>query len=155
MTLIIPLAQRYLKFVKLQPLDGAYTNTNVNDLNLRSWINESFQKSVDQNVKDSIGFKPFLVRLNNEIAYRMFSFAANKGCVVGKNQNLFLESYINGYIGNNYKDEEVIIQKVDNLKKSKLILKASGKLFLSFFLQEKQVSTQKIFLTDIKFKSKV
>src|ERR1700741_3952677 len=93
-------------------------------MSLKGFFDGSFQEGMNTYLNDHTGFRPWLVRLINEIRYKFFYLTKAPGVVIGKNGQLFIESYINNFIGINFigknkADENIYKIKTlqDSLKK--------------------------------------
>lgn len=105
-------------------------------LSVKNWLNESFQKQTAAYFDFNAGYKPLLVRLSNEINYRLFD-EAELPVIIGKRECLFHKNYIDAYIGKDIMAYEYLrnrsigarhLQKLaDGLGKKCLYIIAPGK----------------------------
>ncbi|MFL5754629.1 MAG: alginate O-acetyltransferase AlgX-related protein [Bacteroidia bacterium] len=116
--------QKKTELIPVRPLDGIKELSSKPDLSIKRILDGSFQEETNTYLNDYVGFRPFLVRLLNEIKFRLFYVTKAPGVVIGKNGQFFIESYINNYIGINFvgknkADENIRKIKVlqDSLKK--------------------------------------
>lgn len=107
-----------------EPLEGAAIDTLIPKLNKESYFESRFQDSINLWVNDNIAFRNYLVRYSNSFKYHVFSSTQAPGVVVGNDNYLFIESYIQNYLGLNYIGDSAIksnalkIQKVQDKLKS-------------------------------------
>ena len=116
--------QKKFNIVKLKPLEGIKELAHKPTLNIKNISNGTYQDSLDKYFNQNMGFRPCLIRMLNQINFSLFHITKAPGVVVGKNGMLFIESYINNYIGINFvgkikADETIrkIKQLQDSLKK--------------------------------------
>ena len=106
--LCLPLLQQTFKIVDVKPLSGAYNLPDTSALNSKNWFAGDFQNKYSPFYEYQIGFRPFFVRLRNQLY--VWTYGKSDGYVViGKEGQLFAWNYwyssLNGgdFIG----DEEI------------------------------------------------
>lgn len=114
--LFLPGIQQRWNILQLKKLGGAYTKREMPELSLKNWLEGSFQKGFDQFIDDHLGFKEVFVRSYNQFFYSIFKEAKSPGCVVGKDGQLFLESYIQDYNGANFRGRADLDHELEQLK---------------------------------------
>ena len=67
-----------------------------------NWISEKYQKYTTGNTNQSFGFRPYFVRLHNQILYSLFNRASARDIIVGKKNYLFEKKYIDSYLGKDF-----------------------------------------------------
>jgi hypothetical protein len=107
-----PLLQYTFRLVKVKPLDGAFYLTEKPKFIIENWFTGEFQDGYVKHIEDHIGFREDFIRLNNQVFYSLFNIAKSPGAIVGKNKQLYLRSYIDGYLGNNFVGKEQIDEKL-------------------------------------------
>ena len=65
--LFIPLIQKEFTFFKEKPLKGVFTLAEKPDSMLENWFSGEYQLKYEKYFNDSLGFRPFFVRINNQI----------------------------------------------------------------------------------------
>ncbi len=100
--LFIPVLQKQLKIFHFSKLNGATHKANNVNLTLHKWVSLEYQNNKEQYIKDNIGFRSPFIKSYNQILYSFFNIANNPGGVVGKDNYLYLESYIYNETGENY-----------------------------------------------------
>ncbi len=114
--LFIPILQMQFSVVNVKPLNGAIKSVEKPNLNLSSWFSEDFQSQTEKYLNQIFGFRNLFVRLNNQVNYSLFNIAQAKGVIVGKENYLYEESYINAYYGNDFIGEDDIIDQMIKLR---------------------------------------
>lgn len=112
------------------PLKGAVTYAVLPDFDIRSWFDGSFQQNFDKFVNDDIGFRPWLVRLRNQIAWSLFGKRYAAGVIKGKNNYLYELNYINAYNGVDFLGADTIRQRTLRIKQLSDKLEERGKTLL-------------------------
>lgn len=125
--LFIPLIQTIHPFIEFQPLKGSFALTEKPDSIQDNWFSGEYQLQYEKYFNENFGFRSFLVRLNNQIAYTLFNVAKANGVIIGKENYLYEENYIKAYYGEDYIGQEKIQEQTDKLKKIGTILKALNK----------------------------
>jgi len=75
-----------------------------------------FQTRFNNYIEDHIGFRSFLVRLNNQLDFSLFRKANAEGVVVGKNNILHEYDYIRAYTGGDFIGKNTINKKLNKVK---------------------------------------
>lgn len=137
----LPLFQRTVPVFRVTPLKGAFTLPDKPKPAWKSVWNGTFQKDYNDYFEESIGFRPLLVRVNNQLAFSVFDTALAKGVIIGKQHYLYEYNYIKAYKGWDYlgdasidsitRESAALNQKLSNAGKLLLFVFAPGKA--SFF----------------------
>lgn len=101
--------------INSKPLMGAYSIPQKPKLTLLNWLNNGFQDSLISYFEYNLKLHNFYVRTNNQINFSLFSQSAAKTVVLGKNNQLFDDYYIDGYLGKNYLGADTIKNRVARL----------------------------------------
>lgn len=135
--MILPALQKKWKFFEEEPLKGALPEYIKPKPTFETWWNGQYQDSVDIYIKGTGGFRPSLVRIHNEIHYRLYNIAIANGVIIGKEGYLYEENYIKAHLGLDFIGNEAIQGKVEKtifvsdelqkMGKSLVILFAPGK----------------------------
>lgn len=112
----IPTLQTIFPFLDEKPLNGAVVLNEKPEASLSSWFDGSYQEQTEAYLKDHFGFRPYFVRLHNQINYSLFGEIAAKSVVRGKDGYLFEENYLKAYYGMDHVGDEVIEQETTKLK---------------------------------------
>ncbi|MBE0639130.1 MAG: hypothetical protein IH598_11470 [Bacteroidales bacterium] len=114
--LSLPTFQHAVKWFNIPPLDGDFVLADRPKYTWQTWMDGSFQNGFDRYIEDHIGFRPFFVRLNNQIDFDLFGKANAEGVVVGKNNMLYEYDYIRAFTGGDFIGEATIDKKLLRLQ---------------------------------------
>ncbi len=131
--LALPLIQRTIPIFEETPLKGYFTIPQKPSFTLDSVFDGTFQEAYNNYFEHSIGFRPMLVRINNQVAYSIFDTVQASGVIVGKNNYLYEINYIKAYKGWDYMGDSAIesqAMKVDFVYKK--LAEAGKTLFFVF-----------------------
>lgn len=115
--------QFFTQAIPLKPLHGVTVEKTISRFNGESWFSFDFQQSIQHYIGDNFGFRPFFIRLNNQLFYSVFQESTNEAVVVGKENYLFETKYIDSYLGDDFYGYESIysnfikLQVVNNFLK--------------------------------------
>ena len=113
----LPFLQFYFNIIDIRELAGEVGNNNQKpQITTDNWFNNVYQDSIDEFFNKNIGFRPWFIKMINQIDYSLFNTTQAPGVVVGKEGNLFVESYIIGYLGQNFIGEEKIKNEVNKIE---------------------------------------
>jgi hypothetical protein len=113
--LCIPLFQYYTQTVTETKLKGAVETHALPQFSMELWWDETFQKSYDKFFNSAFGFRPDMVRLNNQIEFSFFNKLHTQGIVFGKEGFLFEKAYIDAALGNDFIGDSLIQARVNRL----------------------------------------
>lgn len=114
--MFIPMLQKQFEWADVFPLKGDVALPAEVKLHDSTWFSGEYQKQEEDYVNSMFGFRPWLVKLNNQIAYSFFNKVKANAVVIGKNNYLFEESYINAYTGRDFLGEDSIRHTLERLK---------------------------------------
>jgi len=124
--LFLPLIQQNLSIFSKSNLKGSYELTEKPRFSIENWLNNKFQSQSQLYLNDHFGFRPFFVRIYNQIHYSFYNIAKANGVIVGKDNYLFEENYIKAHLGLDFIGEKAIKEKVFKLKKIQDTLATKG-----------------------------
>ena len=137
MVLSIPGLQFFTGIVKLKPLHGVVNEPHIVPLTFDSYLDFEYQESVLKYIDFHFGFRPFFIRLYNQIEFSMFHTPNATGVTIGKQGYLYERWFIQDYMGflfvGNPKIEQTVSQLSDIRKYLKkyntelLVILAPGK----------------------------
>lgn len=127
---ILIFLQQLLDFKKMKPLSGDFVPTSYSILTTDSWFTGAYQTNTNKYLNDAFGFRNYFLRFNNQLRFWLFKKASAKDVVIGKNNYMYVQGYINGYFGLDFIGEKRIQDTVANLKFLQDTLKAMGKTLL-------------------------
>lgn len=128
--LFIPLVQQKTDWMHVHALFGISENAPYPFFSKETWLSEEYQKQKDNYLNQNFGFRNWLVRLNNQITYSIYGQVHCSNVVVGKNNQLYQDFYIDGYDGKDFIGKDVIKEKCFKLKKIQDTLSKKGINFL-------------------------
>lgn len=108
--------QKKTGFIRVKPLNGVFDVKSKPEWSKKAFLAGFYQEQLRMSLEDSVGFKPDLVRLYNQIEYSLFSIPHAAKIVVGKDGYLFAETYIKAYTGADFVGKYFIDQKIKDLK---------------------------------------
>lgn len=114
--LFIPMFQLKTELFDTKPLEGDITIASKPEFNKENYWDLKYQEDYNKYLNDNFGFRSWYVRLINQLRFSLFNSTKAPGVVVGKEGELFIESYIDDYIGRNYVGGSRIAQTVSKIK---------------------------------------
>ncbi len=126
----LPMIQRAVPVFRVNPLKGSYDKPSKPEATFKSWFNGSYQESYNDYYQNTIGLRPLLVRLNNQIAYTVFDTALASGVIIGKHNYLFEINYIKAWKGLDFVGQKAIDEQVDKAVFVNNKLREAGKTLL-------------------------
>jgi hypothetical protein len=130
LALFIPYLNNKFKWIELSVLNGFFQKTERPALSFKDWLAGSYQDSLIKYQNENIGFRPFFVRLRNQIYWWSDKKSLTKNVVVGKDDFLFEQGYIDAYLGKDRKDSTHFNRVVSELKLAQDSLEKKGISFL-------------------------
>jgi hypothetical protein len=129
--LCFPYAQSKFNIIKMPPLQGAYATPPKNaKVNIKDWLSGDYQAKKEDYLKNSFGFRDYLIRIHNQFEYSLYHKVNAKDVIVGKNNYLFEIHYIQGYYGTDFAGMDSINNSMGRLKFINDTLKKLGKSLL-------------------------
>ncbi len=124
--LFFPILELKFDFFEEKKLKGAYKKTKDIEFSLKGWFGGEYQPKKEKFLKNIIGFKPLLTRINNQIDFSLFSLSHANGIVVGKNDMLFQNMYIDAYYGKDFSGNEYLTNEIRKYSKLVKVLREEG-----------------------------
>jgi hypothetical protein len=121
------LSQYLFSWVKLKPLDGYYIDAKSADFKWKDWFSASYQEKEDKYLNDHFGFRSFFIRLNHQWRFSLFNKAKAQWAIVGKENFLYEERYIDTWFGNDFIGDDSVQQRMYKLKMIQDTLNGLGK----------------------------
>lgn len=128
--LFLPLLQSIYPLFKEIPLRGEFVPAPKSKLSVEDWFNGSFQSVEEKYRPEHTGFRPFFVRIYNQINYSFLATSPNVNIVLGKDDYLFDVKHLEAYLGKDYVGDEEIGLKVVKLESVLDTLKSLNKQIL-------------------------
>jgi hypothetical protein len=96
---LTPALQAKFSFFQEKPLGGAYTYAPKATFTWAGLRNSTYQDNLQRYLEDRLGFRTFLIRLRNQLAFSLFHVVNSPGIEVGRNGVLFETYQIQSYAG--------------------------------------------------------
>lgn len=111
-----PALQHSFHFISSKGLNGYTGASSRVILSDSTWLSGKYQDWRTVWANDSIGFKSDFVRLYNQIDFSVFGIPHAHKIILGKDDHLFGEQYINAYLGRDYIGTGYITYYVNQIK---------------------------------------
>ena len=99
MLLLAVLIQGLTRMIPMKPLDGFTDELKKDTLSFETYYNGSYQNYLTQYAKLNTGFREFFIRNYNQVAYSFFGKITNNNIIKGRDNELFLNMYLDEYTG--------------------------------------------------------
>ncbi len=133
MTLSVPFVIKCFTDTKYYELKGAYTNPPNVSFSKSGWIEGLYQEKKEAYINAEFSLRDWFVRLNNQIAFSLFSKAKANGVIIGKENYLYEKSYIDAYYGRDFIGSDSVARIADKLKYVSDTLKKLNKQIVVVF----------------------
>lgn len=135
--LLFPMLNDNLNLFKIKALNGAFKTLSKPKLDYKTWWNGTFQDSYTEYKSQSIKFRPVFVRINNQLDFSLFKKTNATKLVIGKQNYLFEDNYINAYTGKDFIGIAEINKKVKRALRVQQALENIGVDMIFVFLPGK------------------
>ena len=115
------------------PLKGSFNLPLDTIFSKEKWISGEYQQKKEEYLNASFGLRNLFVRTNNQIVYSLFSRAKANGVIVGKDNYLYEEAYINAFYGKDFLGEDSLSRTINRLKFISDTLNQLGKQLILIF----------------------
>lgn len=112
----IPVIQTNFLFFKEKPLKGVYAPAPTPTFTWAGLRGNTYQDSLEHSLEDRLGFRPYLIRLRNQLAFSLFNVVHLTSVEVGQQGVLFETLQIQSYAGQDRLAEDVVQTRVRRLK---------------------------------------
>jgi len=146
--LALPGLNHKLQFIKSGPLNGSFRAIVDTDFAVGDWIRGTYQRRKELYLNDETGFRPDLVRLNNQVDYSFFDKCHANWTIKGKDGYLFQIPYINAYYGLDYCGYPSILDRAKKIKAIQDTFRRLGKSLILAYLPSKASSYPEYFPDD-------
>lgn len=107
-------------------LTGIVISDEKPKFSAETWFNGTYQSEMDDYNNDHWAFKEIMVRLNNQLYYKLFNQIRVNGFVIGKDNYLYSESYIFSAFGDDDVNENRVMTLTQKAKVIQDTLKKKG-----------------------------
>lgn len=123
--------------IKIPSLKGYIQVVEKPLLNDSTWFSGDYQVNQENYLNSNFGFRSLYVRLNNQIDFSLFNKIHSQDVVLGKDNYLFEERYINSYYGKDFMGADSVKHILDQLDFISSELKKRGKHLIVVFAANK------------------
>ncbi|PLX07482.1 MAG: hypothetical protein C0596_11155 [Marinilabiliales bacterium] len=120
--LFVPLLVKSLNLVNEQPLGGVTYKIDKPILTDSTWFNGEFQILAERYINENIGLRGTVIRINNQIDFTFYKKTGAEKVVIGKDNYLYENNYIDAYLGTDYIGDEKINSLSNQAKKCEEIM---------------------------------
>lgn len=114
--MLAPVIQARFHFSKEANLAGAFTVAPHPELTWQGLRDNTYQPALEQYLEDRIGFRPYLIRLRNQLSFSLFRVARSSDIVVGQHEVLFQPGPIESYLGHDLLPTDEVRFRVRRLR---------------------------------------
>jgi hypothetical protein len=114
--LLLPLVQQNFAFITYVGLKGYIDYAPDVTFSWEKWWEGTYQPGKSKYCNDWIGFRPDLIRTNNQLEFSLFRQINYGGTVLGLDNCLYFENYIDAYNGLDYRGDSAIRERLWKLK---------------------------------------
>lgn len=137
LALILPLFQKWTHLLPEPFLRGIFIKNEKPTLNAQNWFDGSFQTQYEKYINDSLGFHGNLVKMRNLFCFKVFHQINNPNVVLGKDNYLYEQDYIDAHYGTDYIGKDSIERQVIQVKQLQDALADKGKTLVIFLAPSK------------------
>lgn len=131
--LVVPFIVLFTGVNKNIPLKGDVVVNKNPDFTISGWTEGSFQTKFEKFINDNIGFRPWYVRVRNQIVFSLYGRLNAAYVIRGKENYLYEINYINAYNGDDFVGEDTIRHKTERIKLLQDSLQKMGKSLIVCF----------------------
>ena len=128
--MILPFIQHQFSLPKIRALKGAISTPKKPIWKAENFWKGTFQDSMNTYIEQSIGYRPHLVRIHNQLQYSLFDTINAQGVILGTEGYLYELNYIKAYYGLDYVGDEKVKEDVQKTVAVANWLEANNKLLL-------------------------
>lgn len=135
--LLLPLLQKWTHLLPEPRLRGTFIKKEKPTLNAQDWFDGSFQTQYEAYITDSLGFHGNLVKMRNLFCFKVFHQVNTPNVVLGKQNYLYEQDYIDAHYGTDYVGRDSIERQVVKIKHLQDALAERGKTLVIFLAPSK------------------
>ncbi len=113
----VPMILTVYPFVDIDPLEGSFETVEKPEFSWDSVYTGGYQSAMESYINENTGGRPYLVRINNQLDFWLFNKANAAGVLIGKEDYLYEESYIDSYYGGDFVGDDVVNEKIRKLQR--------------------------------------
>lgn len=123
----IEIIQVRFKPFTVKKLKGAFEKVEEPELTTKDFLSGDFQHRFNLFHEDALQLHPFFVRVRNQFSYWLYDKAYASNVVIGKENVLYQDFYIDSYLGKDYVGEEEVRTDVNRFVQVQKKFRDSGK----------------------------
>lgn len=131
--LFLPLLQENFNLSKIRKLEGDFVPAPDVKFTKKTWYSKEFQEKKEKFLNDNFGYHNTYIRLHNQIGFNLFKKAKANGVIVGKQNYLYEQNYIDAYYGTDFIGIDSIRKKMFMVSFLTDTLKKLNKTFMIVF----------------------
>ncbi|MDO7850298.1 alginate O-acetyltransferase AlgX-related protein [Hymenobacter convexus] len=125
--LVLPALQASLEWVPVGPLGGFFDPAPPTpELSWQTLSDNSYQQQMEKHLEMTAGFRNWLLRLRNQVAFTLFNQSRAPSLIIGKNNEFFGSNSVDAYFGRDVKGEEDLKFRCKRLRRVQDSLQAHG-----------------------------
>ncbi len=136
--LLSPFLQQNLQVFHSGMLYGFYPNAPDTRFSFAKWWSGTYRDEKSKYLNDNVGFRPDMVRLNNQVNYSLCGAIHTGRIVEGLDQYLYVSVYTDGYYGRDFIGYDSIIHQLTKLKAIQDTLQRLGKTLILAYSPSKE-----------------
>lgn len=114
--MLVPGCEQMFNFFEIKKLNGSFQSAEFPKVSVQDWLSGNFQHKMTAWQNENFGFRNILVRLRNQIGFSLYKKSYANCVVVGKNDFLLDQTYIDAYNGKDFVGENEIAKRVQNFE---------------------------------------
>ena len=111
-------------------LAGAYQISPHPTFSLDEVLAGRYQPQLERYLEDRLGFRPWLIRLRNQISFSLLGVVRSSDLVVGRDEVLFQPGVVSSYVGEDFLGDDEIRYRVRRMRAVERALAQRGIPFL-------------------------
>ena len=125
--LVLPALQTSLEWVSMAPLGGFFEPAPPTpELSWEALRDNSYQQQYEKHLELTAGFRNWLLRLRNQVAFTFFNQSRARSLIIGKNNQFYGSNSVDSFFGRDVKAEEDLKFRCKQLRRVQDSLRAHG-----------------------------
>jgi len=125
--MLVPSCEQKLNLFEIKKLDGSFVSAELPKFSIDNWLSGSFQQKMTAWQNENFGFRNIFVRLRNQLGFLLYKKSYANCVVVGKDDYLLDQTYIDAYNGKDFVGESEIEKRIRNFELLAAHLKQENK----------------------------
>lgn len=130
LVLLLPLIQSVFEIFPSAKLGGSFSEADNPVFSIKKWLKGEFQSGKEEYINENFGFRNLLVRYYNQLQFNLYKNPKVNKVVIGKENYLYEQIYIDAYNGTDFVGEQEALVKAEKLKFVQDTLAKMGKTLL-------------------------